>query len=100
MEANVWGFNVESNPCTFGTCDPTSQSSVKVNDDNAFNYGNGSEYTIDTSKSFSVTTQFWATQDTEGTPMDLASIKTILEQEGRVVEMIQDDADYINWLSW
>lgn len=100
MEANIWGFNTESNPCTFGTCDAESQCKAKVNSDYSFNYGYGADFAIDTSKSYKVTTQFWATKDADVTEVNLEKITTILEQEGRTVEMVMDCPDYINSMSW
>lgn len=98
MEANINGFNVASNPCPFGSCDLVSQCSAKVNDGSALNYGSGSGYTIDTSKPYSVRTQFNAYKSADLTTADLQSIVTTLEQEGRSVSLTMDCPEYINEL--
>lgn len=79
MEANINGFNVEANPCDFGVCDVESQCKAKANPDSTLNYGYGAEYTIDTSKAYKVTTQFWSYKTEDLTTMDLQKIVTVLE---------------------
>lgn len=63
MEANSEGFNVAAFPCSFGTCEDVSQSKSSASDVDAFAYGPGSSYSIDTDQAYSVRTQFFADMD-------------------------------------
>jgi len=87
MEANKHGFNVASHPCATGQCDIESLCRVKVNDDSYWNYGMGSDFTINTMNEFTVTTKFWADRSLTGLS-DLKYIETILTQGGAEVRMI------------
>ena len=104
MEANMYGFNVASNPCEFGSCDIVSQCRASITTDSDVGgsevYGYGSGYSIDTSMPYKVSTKFWANQDIAGTAIDLAYIETILEQEGRVVTMKMDCPEYLASMAW
>lgn len=104
MEANIYGFNVASNPCEFGSCDIVSQCRASITTDSDVGgtevYGYGSGYSIDTSMPYKVSTKFWANQDVDGMAIDLAYIETILEQEDRVVTMMMDCPEYLESMTW
>jgi hypothetical protein len=99
MEANREGFNVASHPCAFGTCDDVSQTKASASDVDAFAYGAGSAFTIDTTQSYNVKTQFFSDLDVDNYKSDLVSIKTTLTQGGNTVVLEQTDSDYLNPLS-
>jgi len=97
MEANKYGFNVQSLPKEFDTVDPVSQCIRTVQEGE---YGPSDNYTINSSQGYNVKTQFFATQNAQGDPVDLTLIRTTLSQDGREVILEQDCPDYLNSLSW
>ena len=100
MEANKYGFNTASYPCEFGVCEEVSQCQRRAQEVDRFAYGPGLDYTIDTTKSFTVKTQFFTNEDETEEYTDITSIKTVLSQEGREVTLEQDCDDYLDPLSW
>ena len=94
FEANKYGLNVASHPCTSGQCDIESLCKVRVNDDDYWNYGYGDEYTINTENDFSVQTKFYADRSLTGLG-DIHYIETTLSQDGRTVVLVQDCKDYL-----
>jgi len=97
MEANIFGFNVQSNSCEFDFCDPSASCMNKLNE---WEYGPSSEYTINSKEFFTVKTQFFATPGADGQPDALALIRTTLSQNGVDVVLEQDCPDYLAALSW
>lgn len=97
MEANIFGFNVQSQSCEFDFCDP---SATCMNTLNEWEYGPSSEYTINSMQSYSVKTQFFARPGNDGEPDALALIRTTLSQDGVDVILEQDCPDYLAALSW
>jgi len=100
MEANIWGFNTQSLPCEFGECEAQSQCRRKASDDDHMAYGPGSDYIIDSTKSFRVKSEFWTNKDDEGETTDVTSIKTIITQNGMEIILEQDCDDYLDGLNW
>jgi len=64
------------------------------------NYGPGAEYTIDTMWGYHVRTQFMASVDATGEPLDLVAVVTTITQDDRTVELVQDCEDYLAAISW
>lgn len=95
MEANKLGFTAASFPCEFGVCSSRSKSKQFTDDSQ---YGPGSDYTIDSTQPFKVTTKFFAPQN-DGGFGDLVKIETCLQQGESMVTLIQDDEDYLYALS-
>ena len=96
MESNIWGFNAASYPCEFGSCQSSSASQQHIA---GAQYGPGSSYTIDTTKSYHVATKFYSLMDEQGYMTELTRIETTLSQEGRSVVVEQSDADFLSSLS-
>ena len=98
MEANLWGFNTQSSPCEWGTCDQESQCRQKANDSEyeTWAYGPGDYYTIDSMYSYHVTTEFWSTADAS----ELYSIVTILTQGDATVVLEQECDGHLAPMTW
>lgn len=90
MESNIWGFNVASYPCENGQCEATSASQTSATAIDAMAYGPSSDYTVDTTKPYTVKTQFFAEVDSEGTKGDLLRIETCLIQGENMITLTQD----------
>jgi len=97
MAANKYGFQVESNPCTGGVCDASEVCKAHAKDGDEYAYGPGSEYTIDSTRFYSVKTNFVASND-DGNPGILQRIETILSQDGQQVTLEQS-CDNMNLLT-
>ena len=95
MEANINGFNVAAHLCVNGSCDEESLCKVLVNEADAWNYGSGTEYTINTENSFNVKTQFFATEETDDDLPQLIRIDTTLTQGANEVLISLDCTDYL-----
>lgn len=78
MEANSQGFVTAPHPCENGECEAESQCKKRASDVDPDAYGPGILYTIDTTKSFTVKTQFFTNQDIIGEYTDLSNIVTVL----------------------
>jgi hypothetical protein len=89
MEANNSGFNTASHPCANGQCDPVSQCMSKAREFGGMAYGPGSNYKINTTKSYQVMTKFFADTDN-----NLKYIDTLLIQGEEIVLMKQECGEY------
>lgn len=89
MEANTHGFVTAPHPCENGECEAESQCKRRAtSDENPDAYGPGSLYTIDTTRSFTVNTQFWTNRNINWDYTNVSHIKTVLMQDDREVEII------------
>jgi len=92
MEANIYGFKAASFPCEFDSCPSGSDSTVYVD---YADYGPGSDYKIDSTRPFTVKSQFFAMEQEDGTAGDLMRIETHLIQGTNLVTIVQDNADLL-----
>ena len=81
-------------PCAFGVCDETSQCSASANAASSSNYGGAASFKIDTTKKYTVMTQFLKKQE------ELHCIRTTLTQGGNEVVLDQNCALYLDPLSF
>lgn len=102
MEANIWGFNAQSKPCEFGSCEVESQCRRKAGENYDYAYGPGEDYLINTDSPYHVRTEFWSTSDDSAGYVQMAelfSIKTIISQGDNIVHFEQDCDGYIESLT-
>merc|ERR1719389_452329 len=92
MEANIWGFNVQSQPCEFGNCNPTCQNNAGAEE-----YGPGDSYTINSYKPYHVRTQFMVRNYDE---RDLEEIRTTITQGDNKIVIRQNCPDVLADLGW
>ena len=98
MEANQYAFHVTGHKCdapdangVFYNCDRGGQCTMDVLDDiNQTDYGNGSQYTINTNSPFTVRTDF---HESGG---DFTGYTSTLTQDGRSIVLTTGTCNYLN----
>jgi len=90
MEANILGFKAASFPCEGGSCTDFSDSTAYAA---AAEYGPGSQYLIDSTRTFTVQSRFIAMEAADGTAGDLKRIETTLIQGANQISIVQDNVE-------